>query len=276
MNEKSFHEIIIPNDDLPFKMFVFEGKDGNYVREKHWHRSIEIFALFEGELSFHLHEEIRHLRPGEFVLVNSNEIHSVHSPKPNYTVVLQIPLQLFCKYYTDEQFIYFSHSTREQDAEIMRLLKDMYQCYTKKRTGYEFEVQGRFYQLLFLLVSNYRKTQVSGDMVRQSKGLGRLSVIAGYMKENYKKELSLEHVAELFGYSPTYLSRMFRKYAKTNYKSYLDSIRVEYAWKDLRLTGRPIGEIAMEHGFANSKSFAKAFQKKYHMLPSEYRRWLKG
>ena len=33
------HELIMPNDDIPFKLFLFEGKDGHYVREKHWHRS---------------------------------------------------------------------------------------------------------------------------------------------------------------------------------------------------------------------------------------------
>ena len=46
------HEIILPNEDLSFKMFLFEGKNGNYVRGKHWHRSIEIFAIFEGSLRF--------------------------------------------------------------------------------------------------------------------------------------------------------------------------------------------------------------------------------
>ena len=51
------HEIILPNEDLSFKMFLFEGKNGNYVRGKHWHRSIEIFAIFEGSLRFFLNEE---------------------------------------------------------------------------------------------------------------------------------------------------------------------------------------------------------------------------
>ena len=46
------HELIMPNDDIPFKMFVFEGRNGSYSRDKHWHRSVEIFALFEGSLSF--------------------------------------------------------------------------------------------------------------------------------------------------------------------------------------------------------------------------------
>ena len=99
------HEIVLPNEDIPFRMFIFEGRDGNYIREKHWHRSIEIFALFEGELEFYVNEIRYPLHPGEFMLVNSNEIHSIHSPKKNLTVVLQIPLSTFEKYYTDEKFI---------------------------------------------------------------------------------------------------------------------------------------------------------------------------
>lgn len=46
------HELIIPNEGLPFKIFLFEGSRGNYIREKHWHTSIEIFAVMEGELLF--------------------------------------------------------------------------------------------------------------------------------------------------------------------------------------------------------------------------------
>lgn len=29
------HELIVPDEGLPFKMFIFEGKDGNYKRETH-------------------------------------------------------------------------------------------------------------------------------------------------------------------------------------------------------------------------------------------------
>ena len=60
------HELIIPNEDLPFKLFLFEGGSGNYVREKHWHTSIEIFAVLNGELSFFLNEEEHPLRAGNF------------------------------------------------------------------------------------------------------------------------------------------------------------------------------------------------------------------
>lgn len=261
----------MPNDDIPFKLFSFEGKDGNYIRDKHWHRSIEIFAIFEGELEFFINEKQYPLRPGEFMLVNSNEVHSVLSPKVNKTIVLQIPLATFENYYTDERFIYFSHSSRLQDEEVMKLVEDMYLTYTEKKCGYELKVQSQFFMLVYILVTKYRKTEVSPELVRHSRKLNKLSAITAYMKENYTKELSLENVAKTFGYSPTYLSRMFQKYAKTNYKAYLNNIRLEHAYKDLVNTEVSIGDIAVNNGFANSKAFAKVFKEKYKMLPSEFR-----
>ncbi|KMZ53442.1 AraC family transcriptional regulator [Dorea sp. D27] len=266
------HEIIMPNDDIPFKMFVFEGRNGNYMREKHWHRSIEIFALFEGELEFYVNELRYSLKPGEFMLVNSNEIHSIHSPKKNMTIVLQIPLSTFEKYYTDERFIYFSHSSRLQDEEVMKLIGDMYGTYVKKKCGYELKVQSQFYMLIYLMVTKYRETDVDGEMVKHNRKLNKLSTITAYMKDNYARDLSLDSLSQTFGYSPTYLSRMFQKYARMNYKTYLDNLRLEHAYKDLLNTEQAIGEIAIQNGFPNSKAFSKVFQKKYGMLPSEFRK----
>ena len=83
--------------------------------------------------------------------------------------------------------------------------------------------------------------------------------------------MTLESIAKEFGYSPAYLSRMFQKYAKMNYKTYLDNIRLEHAYKALMNSDRPIGEIALNNGFPNSKAFARVFKKKYGILPSEYK-----
>ncbi len=51
------HEVIVPDRGLPFKLFLFEGGGGKYIREKHWHRSIEIFAVRQGQLEFFLNEK---------------------------------------------------------------------------------------------------------------------------------------------------------------------------------------------------------------------------
>lgn len=266
------HEMVRPNEDIPFKLFVFEGRDGNYIRQKHWHRSIEIFALFEGELTFSLHDREYPLRPGEFMLVNSNEVHSVFAPRANRTIVLQIPLSTFENYYTDERFIYFSHSSRLQDEEVMRLIGDMYRTYTERACGYELKVQSQFYMLVYLLVTKYRKTEVSPEVVRRGKKLNRLSAVTEYMRKNYSRDLSLENLARTFGYSPAYLSRMFRRYTGSNYKAYLDDIRIEHGVEQMERTDLSLGEIAARCGFPNSKAFARAFKEKYGMLPSQFRR----
>lgn len=266
------HELVMSNEDLPFKLFLFEGKDGNYYRDKHWHRSVEIFAVFEGEMDFFLNDERYPLHAGEFILVNSNEIHSINAPQENKTIVLQMPLNTFKDYFTGEQFIRFTHRINVQDKKMMELIAEIYETYQAKECGYEMKVRGLYFTMLYLMVTEYRELEVSEEMLKRNQKLNRLSVITAYIKENYTSDLTLEGLANEFGYSPYYLSRMFQKYAGINYKSYLQSIRVENAYKELANTDHTISEIALNNGFPTRKAMAKVFLKKYGMLPSEYRR----
>ena len=266
------HELIVPNTDLPFKLFLFEGGGGNYIRDRHWHRSVEVFAVMEGSLDFYLNEEKHYLSSGTFLLINANEIHSVHAREKNVTVVLQIPLKVFTPYFTGEQFIRFSHERHAEDALVLDLIRRMYQTYEKKESGYDMKVMSLYYQVLYYMVTIYRELDVSEDLIKRSRKLERLSKITSYIKENYTEELSLETLAGIFGYSPAYLSRMFQKYAGINYKTYLQSIRTEYAYRELINTDHTISEIAMANGFPNSKAFSNSFCKKYGVLPSVYRK----
>lgn len=270
------HELIIPNEGFPFKLFQFEGKDGHYVREKHWHRSIEIFAVFEGTLAFFINEEEYPLGSGEFILLNSNEIHSISSPEANRTIVLQIPMNVLRNVETGGGLILFTHSPKRQDSKIMELIGSMYQELQERGSEYEWKVQSDFFMLVYLLLTKYRKREILPEEIRHYRKLNRLSTITGYIRENYTKELSLEMVADRFGYSPSYLSRMFRKYAQTNYKTYLQNVRIEYGFRELANTDHMIGEIALNNGFPNQKAFTREFKKKYGILPSEYRRGQKN
>ena len=270
------HELIIPNEGFPFKLFQFEGKDGHYVREKHWHRSIEIFAVFEGTLAFFINEEEYPLGSGEFILLNSNEIHSISSPEANRTIVLQIPMNVLRNVETGEGLILFTHSPKRQDSKIMELIGSMYQELQERGSEYEWKVQSDFFMLVYLLLTKYRKREILPEEIRHYRKLNRLSTITDYIRENYTKELSLEMVADRFGYSPSYLSRMFRKYAQTNYKTYLQNVRIEYGFQELANTDHTSGEIALNNGFPNQKAFTREFKKKYGILPSEYRRGQKN
>ena len=171
------HELIIPNEGLPFKVFLFEGGNGNYVREKHWHTSIEIFAVMEGHLEFFMNKEEYPLKAGEQLIINSNEIHSIHAAERNKTVVLQIPLKQFENYFTAQRFIRFRSQDAEADGKLASLIKKLYKVYTARDTGYEFGTMSLFYEIMYMLVKNYRLTEAHEKEIRHSRKLDTLSKI---------------------------------------------------------------------------------------------------
>ena len=229
--EKTYRqEAVVPDRGLPFKLFRFEGADGKYIREAHQHCSVEIFAVREGKADAYLGDKKYVLSAGEFMIVNSNEVHSIHTSGRNEAIVLQIPME--------KQIMRFSGEKREEDEKLFALLEKMYRQQIRKEYGYE------------LLIGK----------------------ITGYLQEHYAEEISLETLAATFGYCPTYLSKMFRRYGRINYKDYLRSIRFEHALRELEETDLTIGEIALKNGFPNSQAFSRLFREKYGILPTEYQR----
>ena len=276
------HELVIPDEGLPFKFFLFEGSQGNYVREKHWHTSIEIFAVMEGSLTFYLNEEEHPLKAGELMIINSNEVHSINSPEENHTAVLQIPLKQFEDYFTAHRFIRFAANEQETDSqlrfagsipqmdtELSNLVQEMYRLYIKRGSGYEFKIRSFYYDVLYLLVNHYRLDEAGEQEVRHSRRLDALARITSYMREHYQEELKLTEIANMFGYSDAYLSRMFQKYANVNFKTYLQDIRMTYAYRELLNTDKTISQIALDNGFSSSRAFTREFQRRYGILPSE-------
>lgn len=267
------HELVLPNEDLPFKLFVFEGKDGGYKVSRHWHRSVEIFLVLEGSMDFYINSQLYRLSPGRFIIVNSNEVHSIDCPDPNYTLVMQIPRGLFETYLKDSDSLLFCRSC-QKDGRLAELIAQMHEAYERKEEGYLFCILSGFYELMYLLVTDYRMAALNIDEehIRRHENLDRLSHITNYIQVNYRENLTLEGVARVFGFSPAYLSKMFQKYAGINYKTYVLDLRTQAGYRLLMNTQLPVGEIASDCGFPDSRSFAKAFRKRYGMPPAEYRK----
>ena len=126
-----------------------------------------------------------------------------------------------------------------------------------------------------LFRSGVQTVAIAGHVRPDGDCVGSCLATYNYIKDNYQKDLSLEGLAQIFGYSPTYLSRMFRKYAEINYKEYIQGIRLEYAYRELISSDTMVEEIAEHSGFADGRAFAKAFRKKYGVRPSDFRKMRK-
>lgn len=278
------HEVVVPRAGMPFKIDIFEGAGGNYTREPHWHNSVELFAIYEGSLTFIFREKQIRVDCGDFIIINTNELHSVRADEENMSVYVQIPISEFKNYLTADRFISFdkkgkgslakldSMQMKDTDQKMMQLIRNIYDLNGTGAPGHEYEMLRDYYAMMQLLVTAYRQVEADDMLYRSSKALQRLSPITEYIKKHYAEDISLQSLAQLFGYSIEHLSRMFQKYAQINYKSYLSGIRLEHAVEEMETSDKTIGEIATEVGFSDSRAMSKAFQKKYGMLPSEYNR----
>ena len=95
-----------------------------------------------------------------------------------------------------------------------------------------------FYEIMYMLVKNYRLTEAHEKEIRHSRKLDTLSKITTYMREHYKEDLKLSDLAATFGYSDAYCRECFKKYAKINYKTYFADFVWHMTYRDLMNTDR--------------------------------------
>lgn len=72
--------------------------------------------------------------------------------------------------------------------------------------------------------------------------------------------MSLDNVAAKAGYSKWHLQRMFKDITGNAIGAYIRARRLSKAAVALRLTGRPILDIALQYRFDSQQTFTRAFK----------------
>ncbi|MGE4586956.1 MAG: AraC family transcriptional regulator [Mangrovibacterium sp.] len=123
-----------------------------------------------------------------------------------------------------------------------------------------------FGHLLGTFVYNSR---TSDDLMEeQNPGVSRAIRL---MEQNLHKQLTLEEIAGEAGYSPSYLTSVFRR--KTGYSplNYFSHLKISKACEYLDFSRKKIKEIAFLMGYSDPYYFSKDFRKKTGLSPRNYR-----
>jgi two-component system response regulator YesN len=111
---------------------------------------------------------------------------------------------------------------------------------------------------------------------RQSYKEQLVKNVQEYIKRNLGTKLSLNQVADVFNFSPNYLSYLFSKVAKVNYVEYITEIKITTA-KEMMARGEGrIYEISQKLGYESAFYFSKVFKKVTGISPREYMQQLKA
>ena len=95
--------------------------------------------------------------------------------------------------------------------------------------------------------------------------------VAGYIEENYGKDISLLDIARFAGMTTSYLCRLFKKEKNTTVNAFLTRVRIEKS-KELLKTDAAIADIAKICGFSDQSYFTKVFRQTEGMTPLKYRK----
>ena len=163
---------------------------------------------------------------------------------------------------------------------VRLLLKSLVLEGQHKPIGYKDMVKLKLAELLVLTIRDARGRSVESTdrehaIVRQTvaptETNTRLTPILKYIEEHLTEDLSLEQLAQRFGYSYTYFCEMFSSALGVSPMRYLRSRRLETAKSLLAATSLPVVDIAISVGFSSSKQLWRTFRQQFGLSPTEYR-----
>ena len=246
----------------------------------HWHPAPELIYSRNRDLLITIDGKKELIKAGSVFLISSYALHSVH-PAPS-------------EIRQDVMSICF------QSHYLERMLPQMRSCVVSqngpkatdesrsKLTGYceqlreHIEKQADFFetnQLLFTILHLIYSDFIAGTQEHEPKMIearNRFMDVLDYLEKHYQQPLTTQSVAAHFGYTREYFCRLFRRYGNYTFKQYLTEVRLNAVVHDLYTSDQSVGQIAMDHGFPDEKSFFTAFKKKYGVTPVQYRRNKEG
>lgn len=103
----------------------------------------------------------------------------------------------------------------------------------------------------------------------------RVLKVMAYVKDNIRKEITTDSLAELACITKSHLGRLFRETLGCSLVQFILRTRIQYAQRLLMTTKQNVNMIANEVGFNDVSYFIRLFKQKIGFTPQEYRDKLK-
>jgi AraC-like DNA-binding protein len=271
-----YHEKTYANFVITYR--EYNKTSGNIFRDRygHWHEKMEICLMLGGKCDFVINGKTYSAVKGDVIVIKSGEIHAFN------------PIHGSCSMYIcqfEPMFLYnlrvdignIHHHIKAEDMKKYSMHKTILDCFetlyserelTKKCS--EIIFKANILHIYGMLLRNFeKKSEVYKSDISKLISFQR---ILEYISANYTDNITLESVAEEFGYNPVYLSGMFRTRMGVNFKYYLDNIRISRAMELLLTTDMSVTEISYASGYENIRTFNNVFKRITGVVPTDMKK----
>lgn len=243
--------------------------------QRHWHCACFLMML-NGEVQVQVDDHATYLNDNGIMLIEPDTPFAVTGHGSNLVMMIRMDYDFFAQGRVGFSGVIVCNSAEDgqRDYSLLRqMLAHLALNYYEQGECKELRQLELCYSLLrYLNTTHYVAIgpELSGSQDNQLRG----RQIISYIESNYMHDIGLEDLSAATYLSPSYLSRLFKRITGTNFKTYLQQVRLRHATEDMRSTEQTITAIAYNNGFPNVSALATAIRKEHGLSPNEYRKSL--
>lgn len=242
------------NRERDEKLFVSAEKDN--VCHVHFHRKVEVMYVLEGEKKICASGKELVLGRDSVYFANSYEMHGYEASEGSTQTVIVFPNRMLGTYYD----VFGDKLLRDcviADAEFCRERLLPHFSAIAAGEGNALVLQGH----CDMLLGEAAEKLGFDDAVRGRQTF--VDELLAYIGEHYTEDITLESMAEHFGYSKYYFSRLFNAALGTSITDYISAVRLIHTLDTMKRTGCTASEAALGCGFSSIPTFYRVLKKNY-------------
>jgi len=256
--------------------FVFQGESHDF-----W----EMVYVDKGQVRIRRDREQITLSQGQIVFHKPNEFHSIQAldSAPNFFVV-----SFSCQ---SEAMAYFERFRTQLDktlkSYLTAIIREAEKTYIIPKNdpdlkklerkedaplGGEQLIKTYLEQLLiFLLRAVTKKGEIGDFPQRETERDPLVQALLRYLDERVEETVRIEDLCAEFGYSRSYLSRVFQAQTGKTLAAYAMDRKIDCAKRLIRESDLNFAQIAARLSFENPQYFSRVFKRSTGMTPSEFK-----
>lgn len=281
---KPIHTVIPDFTTTALPFMVREIVRPTFATDFHFHQECQLVWVKSGRGTRVIGNSIEQFEEGDLTFVGANVPHVWYSEATKGDEARSCSLALFIHPETvlrqlsglvDTQPLAYFFSQAERGFSVSGPTRErLCATLTRMRTEMGLALLRSFIEVMDELLQTTDRHWLNDAMVPAayaSRGQQRIVRLMQYIRENFRKEISVESAASVAGLQLHAFCRYFKALTHRTFSDFLNEMRVGHACQLLQQSDLPITQVAYECGYTNISYFNRSFRRIKNATPKAYR-----